>query len=67
VRSDEDTTLLINRPDATWICDDDSLGDSNPSVTIRDAASGLYNIWVGTYSDSGLVSATLYISGKAAK
>lgn len=65
VRSDEDTTLLINRPDASWICDDDSLGDSNPVVTIPNAPSGLYNIWVGTYSDSGLTSATLYISKKA--
>ncbi len=65
VRSDEDTTLLINRPDASWICDDDSLGDSNPVVTIPNAPSGLYNIWVGTYSDSGLTSATLFISKKA--
>lgn len=67
VRSDEDTTLLINRPDASWICDDDSLGDSNPVVTIPNAPSGLYNIWVGTYSDGDLVSATLYISKKAPK
>ena len=62
VRSDEDTTLLINRPDASWICDDDSLGDSNPVVTIPNAGAGLYNIWVGTYSDGDLSSATLYIS-----
>jgi len=67
VRADEDTTLLINRPDGSWICDDDSFGDSNPVIAIRGASSGLYNVWVGTYSDDGLVSATLHISGKAAK
>lgn len=67
VRSDEDTTLLINKPDASWICDDDSLGDSNPVVTIPNAPSGLYNIWVGTYSDGDLASATLLISSKGAK
>jgi hypothetical protein len=68
VRADEDTTLLINRPDASWVCDDDSLGDSNPVVTIPNASSGLYNVWVGTYSSDGdLVPSTLYISTKAAK
>ena len=66
VRSDDDTTLLINRPDGSWVCDDDSLGDSNPQLTITDAPSGVYDVWVGTYS-SDRASATLYISGKAAK
>jgi hypothetical protein len=36
-------------------------------VTIPNAPSGLYNIWVGTYSAGGLASSTLYISTKAAK
>jgi hypothetical protein len=67
VRSSEDTTLLINKPDGSWVCDDDSLGDSNPLVTIPNASSGLYNIWVGTYSDGDLASSTLYISTKGAK
>ncbi len=66
VRSDEDTTLLINKPDASWVCDDDSLGDSNPVVTLTSAPAGLYNIWVGTYSGDA-ASATLYISAKGAK
>ena len=66
VRSDDDTTLLINTPDGSWVCDDDSLGDSNPQLTISDARSGVYDIWVGTYG-SVRASATLYISGKAAK
>lgn len=61
VRSDEDTTLLINLPDGSWVCNDDGLGNRNPIVQIPNAPGGLYDIWVGTYSDS-MASATLYIS-----
>jgi hypothetical protein len=60
-RASGDTTLLINLPNGTWVCDDDSLGDSNPVVVIPRAADGLYNIWVGTYGSS-TIPATLYIS-----
>jgi hypothetical protein len=66
VRADDDTTLLINTPNGSWVCDDDSLGDSNPQITVTDAPSGVYDIWVGTYSGQR-AGATLYISGKAAK
>ncbi len=61
VRSGDDTTLLIHTPDGSWNCDDDDLGDMNPVVIIRNAPSGLYDIWVGTYGDD-LASATVYIS-----
>jgi hypothetical protein len=61
VEGAEDTTLLINQPDGSWVCDDDDLGDSNPVVVVPAAASGLYNIWVGTYGDTNS-NATLYIS-----
>jgi len=57
----EDTTLLVNTPGGDWVCDDDSYGDSDPILMIPKAASGLYDIWVGTYGDE-MVSATLYIS-----
>ncbi len=61
VIADEDTTLLINRPDRAWACDDDELGEENPLVIIPAAAGGLYNIWVGTY-DTDNAPAVLYIS-----
>jgi hypothetical protein len=66
VRSNDDTTLLINTPNGSWVCDDDSLGDGNPQLTMTDAPAGVYDIWVGTYSGQR-ASATLYVSGKAAK
>jgi hypothetical protein len=61
VEGSEDTTLLINRPDGTWICDDDGHTGTNPLVVLPKAAEGLYDIWVGTYGDE-LSDATLYIS-----
>ena len=66
VRSDEDTTLLINTPGGDWICDDDSLGDGDPILSIPAAASGLYDIWVGTFNGEE-ARATLYVSRKAPK
>ena len=57
----DDATLLVNRPDGTWVCDDDSYEGTNPILVIPKAPGGLYDIWVGTYSDD-LTDATLYIS-----
>jgi hypothetical protein len=57
----DDTTLLVNRPDRGWTCNDDGYTGTNPIVEISRAEDGLYNIYVGTYGDD-LTSATLYIS-----
>lgn len=56
-----DTTLMINAPDGSWYCDDDSGGNNNPRVVFRDAMDGVYDIWVGSY-DSQMVPGTLSIS-----
>lgn len=56
-----DTTLLINTPSGDWVCDDDSGPGTNPSIQMRYAQSGLYNVWVGSYSDE-YTTASLYIS-----
>lgn len=61
VQSDEDTTLLINLPDGSWVCNDDALGGSDPLVVIPNATDGLYDIWVGTYG-TDTVAAALLIS-----
>jgi len=57
----EDVTLLVNLPDGTWVCDDDSYGDRDPILVIPKADSGLYNVWVGTYGTDS-APARLYIS-----
>lgn len=50
-RAKGDTTLVINAPDGSWYCDDDSAGGGNPRVVFSDAMDGVYDIWVGTYGD----------------
>ncbi len=62
VRSDADTTLVINAPDGTWYCDDDSGIGVNPSITFSNPMTGNYDVWVGTYGDRGNYPATLHIS-----
>lgn len=57
----EDTTLLINTPGGSWLCDDDSGGDLDPLITIENPDSGRYDIWVGTYNNR-MVQSTLSIS-----
>lgn len=57
VAADVDTTLIINAPNGSWYCNDDSsaLGASNPGILFNKPQSGQYDIWIGTYSsdDSG--------------
>jgi hypothetical protein len=63
VNSTSDTTLVINAPDGSWICDDDSGNfGTNPSVTLRNVMPGQYDIWVGSYTQGDAAGATLSIS-----
>jgi hypothetical protein len=62
VRSDLDTTLLVNDASGNWHCSDDFDG-SDPAVILDNPASGAYNIWVGTYTrDAAGQRATVHIS-----
>ena len=56
-----DTTLVVNAPDGQWYCDDDSGGGTNAQVYFSKPSSGVYDIWVGTYS-GGNNPATLLIT-----
>lgn len=47
--SDADTTLAVRAPNGTWVCDDDSGGNLNPSVSFASPTSGRYQIWVGRF------------------
>ncbi len=61
VESNDDTILLINTPAGQWVCNDDGHSGTNPLIRIPNAPSGLYDVWVGTYSTE-MVSALLHIS-----
>ncbi|MFC4725985.1 hypothetical protein AB6B38_11425 [Glycocaulis abyssi] len=60
--SDVDTLLLVNAPDGGWWCDDDSAGGVDPGLVIDDASSGVYDIYVATFSSDETSTATVYIS-----
>lgn len=59
VRSSADTTLVVNAPDGTWHCADDSV-ELDPVIVFDPPQSGLYDIWVGSFS--GFPEATLTIT-----
>jgi serine protease Do len=60
----QDTTLIINAPDGSWYCDDDSYPDSarDPLFSFEAPREGVYDIWVGSYQAGSFVSGSLYIS-----
>ncbi len=58
-----DTTLLVNRPDASWLCNDDAgPGTVDPMVVVDTPAQGQYDIWVGSYGAGNFISGTLHIT-----
>lgn len=62
----EDTTLIINKPDGSWVCADDTYG-RNPGIDLRNAPQGLYNVWVGSYQASTRAHGTLAITELASQ
>jgi hypothetical protein len=62
VKSEKDTTLLINLPNGTWVANDDGAGFPNPQIKLAQPLSGRYDIYVGTFSPQLIPGATLYIT-----
>lgn len=56
-----DTTLIVQLPDGSWLCNDDSGNSSSvdfalsPMVEIQNPAQGSYNVWVGSFSGDQLL------------
>jgi hypothetical protein len=61
VASADDTTLIINLPNGSWACDDDTNG-LNPALVLHDAPAGAYRLWIGSYSAETYDESILYIS-----
>ncbi|WP_064971819.1 hypothetical protein [Aurantiacibacter marinus] len=60
--SSEDTTLVVNAPDGQWYCDDDSGNGFDPEVSFNSPMSGRYEVWVGTFGNTGSHAARVNIS-----
>ena len=50
VESQCDTVMLINDAGAAWHYNDDEDGTVSPRLRLAAAPSGVYDVWVGTYS-----------------
>lgn len=61
VTAEADTTLVINQPDGTWICNDDTNG-LNPLVSFAAPQAGVYDIYIGTYGEPTNPAGVLSIS-----
>lgn len=57
-----DTTLIINRANGSWICNDDSYGGTNPSIDLRNEGAGQIDVWVGSYQNGEQVHAVLHVT-----
>ena len=57
----EDTSLLVNLPDGTWVCNDDASG-LDPAVLVSDPSPGQYDIWVASYERGQTIPGTLRIT-----
>ncbi len=60
-RSDADTTLVIQKPDGSYVCNDDSSEGFNPLIAAEFPA-GTYKIWVGSYEQGTNSPYTLGVS-----
>ncbi len=47
-QAEQDITLVIQRPDGTYWCDDDSDG-TNPALS-GELVAGTYKVWIGSYN-----------------
>ena len=61
IASEEDTTLIINAPNGSWACNDDTNG-LNPALVFHNARAGGYRVWIGSYADETYGESVLYIS-----
>ena len=61
VQAQADTTLVVNLPDGSWVCNDD-LNDLNPGIVLDRPASGQYDIWIGVFGGGTGQPAKLLIS-----
>lgn len=61
VASEADSTLIINLPNGSWACNDDTNG-LNPALVFHNAAAGAYRVWIGSYAAETYEESDLYLS-----
>ena len=61
IASAEDTTLIVNLPNGSWSCNDDTNG-LNPALVYYNAPPGSYQVWIGSYAAETFDDAVLYLA-----
>lgn len=56
-----DTTMIVQQPDGSFICNDDGVG-TDPVVEISNPVDGDYFLWVGTFNSTDFIPGYLMIS-----
>ena len=63
--SDSDSTLVIQRPDGSYLCADDADENVLDAEVVADQPQrGKYNIWVGSYEPNQLIPGLLVITAR---
>ncbi len=57
----DDATIIINGPDGEWYCNDDFSG-VDPAIEFLDPQAGIYDIWIGSYSEGEYLDGTIGIT-----
>lgn len=57
-----DTTMIINAPNGSFFCVDDSFGTLNPTIDFNSPSSGRYDVWIATFAEGGSVGGTLSVT-----
>lgn len=58
-RSGTDLALVVQKPDGTYVCDDDSGPGLNPAIDVTNPGRGTYRVWVGVYRANTVADYTL--------
>ena len=61
IASAADTTLIINLPNGSWACNDDTNG-LNPALVFHNSPAGGYRVWIGSYAAETYDESVLNIS-----
>jgi hypothetical protein len=58
----QDATLIINGPNSSYSCNDDSFGTLNPTIDFNSPATGRYDVWVGSFAQGTFISGNLFVT-----
>jgi hypothetical protein len=63
--SDSDSTLVVQAPDGSYLCNDDAADNVlDPEVIVTQPVTGTYKLWIGSYDANQLIPGLLVITAR---